>query len=1289
MSTSIRLKKSSVSSNAPTTGDIDYGELAINYADGKLYYKTSSNTIDYFGASSIGGGGYWTQNGSDVYYNTGNVGIGVTSPGEALEVDGNIEITGEFIGDLRGPVTFKAQAGENLTLGDAVYISGVNGQLAIVSKADADDAAKMPAFGLVSATTTSGNPCTVVTFGTFIGYDTVNTLDSPTWQRGDTLYVSTTPGGLTNVAPAGESSLIQNIGLVQRIDATDGRIKVGGAGRTNAVPNLNEGRLFVGNASNKAVADDTVHIDIANTRVGINDTTPSYTLDVNGTFRTTGNSIIGDGVGDTLTINAGTIDVPSISSGTDNTVLVYNGTSIVTDEIDPRVWGSTLVDGSGTTNYITKWSDSNTVTDSVITDDGTTVTIGGNLTVNGTTTTLNATNSVVTDNLFELNSGVTSNANDSGIIIERGSTGDNALFIWDESADKFALGTTTATADSTGNITYTNAGLIAGTLDISGDAAFDTDTLFVDVSADRVGIGTTSPAHKLSVFGDSSGNRTEIGIDNIDQRLVLGAYYETGVGQYATIQSTNNAESSALDLVLQPDGGDVGIGTASPAEKLHVSGNIMLDNNTALLSKRVSGNTLNLIGINNSGQGVIEIGEASTVPDGMFIYTPTDAGQGVTFHNGTDPLMFIENDGNVGIGTTTPAANLQVVSQNRAFSVIDSGTDNYAEAAFTTLGGDGPAFGRLSGYDIQLQTGTTRGGLATVMHLDNDGNVGIGTTGPSAKLHVNNSAATHTLLYLQQTNTSYNTDINLYNANNTTSSTIVSKRTTGDLWLYQSGANNVSVFTSGAERMRIDSSGNVGIGTTSPDADLHVVGSTILGVDAATGPRLRAVGSGDDFYLQASNSSTGGTGTKLNFAKMNSTDTTMTVDIGNEKVGIGTTSPGAKLSISDGNIGIDGNNSPQQFYGAGGNVAGTNTSGGVLTVIGHSPNAVGDLSAPPYDGSNFVGASGLMARGFSESGQYRGSLEFFTKTASATNATSRMLISHDGKVGIGTQSPSNTLHVENTTSSGAYINYDGQSNTEFGLRIESNAGGGNFESDFGAGGTALLDLYANSATVTGGDLLVARTQSATPVMLVRGNGRVGIGTASPSHTLDVSGEFRVNGGGTGSIVVNDEDSSLCPTMTFLRNGGGTTTNDFIKFENSGGEVAAINATGGGYFIGNLGIGTSSPVNTLDINGSLKINGEIVELAVNTTGVTGSTALDPANGTIQRLTFSGNVTFTDSLANGESITLHIDDGTAYTATWPTMEWVGGSAPTLDTTNETIILIWKVNSTLYGMSSGVSS
>lgn len=94
--------------------------------------------------------------------------------------------------------------------------------------------------------------------------------------------------------------------------------------------------------------------------------------------------------------------------------------------------------------------------------------ITGDFTVNGSTTTVNSTNTTIDDNLLELNSGASSNANDSGIIIERGSTGDNAVVMWDESADQFVVGTTTATASSTGNISHTKANFeaaeIKGTL---------------------------------------------------------------------------------------------------------------------------------------------------------------------------------------------------------------------------------------------------------------------------------------------------------------------------------------------------------------------------------------------------------------------------------------------------------------------------------------------------------------------------------------------------------------------------------------------------------------------------------------------------------------------------------------------------------------------------------------------------------------------------------------------------------------------------------------------------------
>jgi len=90
------------------------------------------------------------------------------------------------------------------------------------------------------------------------------------------------------------------------------------------------------------------------------------------------------------------------------------------------------------------------------------VTVTGNLTVNGSTTTVTSTNTTITDNLLELNSGLTSsNSNDSGILIERGSSGNNAYIGWDESETEWVLGTTTATNSATGNIDTTIGTLVA------------------------------------------------------------------------------------------------------------------------------------------------------------------------------------------------------------------------------------------------------------------------------------------------------------------------------------------------------------------------------------------------------------------------------------------------------------------------------------------------------------------------------------------------------------------------------------------------------------------------------------------------------------------------------------------------------------------------------------------------------------------------------------------------------------------------------------------------------------
>jgi len=142
---------------------------------------------------------------------------------------------------------------------------------------------------------------------------------------------------------------------------------------------------------------------------------------------------------------------------------------------DTVTLGSDTLTFSGTANEIATAVTDNTVTISLPDDVtiGSDLTVTGNLTVNGTTTTISTTNSVVSDSLIELNTSAGSNANDLGFIFERGSTGDNAAIIWDESADKFVVGTTTATGASTGDLTVTTGTLVAN---IEGNVTGNADT---------------------------------------------------------------------------------------------------------------------------------------------------------------------------------------------------------------------------------------------------------------------------------------------------------------------------------------------------------------------------------------------------------------------------------------------------------------------------------------------------------------------------------------------------------------------------------------------------------------------------------------------------------------------------------------------------------------------------------------------------------------------------------------------------------------------------------------------
>lgn len=130
-----------------------------------------------------------------------------------------------------------------------------------------------------------------------------------------------------------------------------------------------------------------------------------------------------------------------------------------------------------------------------------------------------------------------------------------------------------------------------------------------------------------------------------------------------------------------------------------------------------------------------------------------------------------------------------------------------------------------------------------------------------------------------------------------------------------------------------------------------------------------------------------------------------------------------------------------------------------------------------------------------------------------------------------------------------------------------------------------------------------------------------------------------------------------------------------------GTVAQFNtAVSDGDFVATTGAQTISGKTYVDP----VIQGTIIEDVFTITDGA-SVDIDPANGSIQVWTLGANRTPTAAnFINGEAITLMILDGSAFTINWTTMNviWVGGTAPTLDTTKYTVIELWEVNNQMYG-------
>ena len=233
-------------------------------AEGTNLYYTDARFDTRLGTKSTSD----LAEGTNLYYTTDRANSAIAAyTGTITNLTGNVTTTAnmqanyfiateEFIGDLEGAISEKGynNSGAILSKGDAVYVNGYQGDQPNIALANAESAAHMPAVGIVKEDIGIGNT------GQFVVSGTMN-FASHGFTAGDELFVNGA-GTLVTAAPTGENQLIQKIGKA----LGPNHILVQGAGRTNATPNLNDGKIFLGNASNQAVT--AVFTDEANSAIG-------------------------------------------------------------------------------------------------------------------------------------------------------------------------------------------------------------------------------------------------------------------------------------------------------------------------------------------------------------------------------------------------------------------------------------------------------------------------------------------------------------------------------------------------------------------------------------------------------------------------------------------------------------------------------------------------------------------------------------------------------------------------------------------------------------------------------------------------------------------------------------------------------------------------------------------------------------------------------------------------------------------------------------------------------------
>lgn len=516
------------------------------------------------------------------------------------------------------------------------------------------------------------------------------------------------------------------------------------------------------------------------------------------------------------------------------------------------------------------------------------------------------------------------------------------------------------TIDNTQNATFSGNVALNGAgdpiLDIYRDSGANHSirlhsegTSWID-NNNNFGIGTNNPGAKFEVVSAGAAGKARINSDGNGAVWTSNGdmQFYTNNAAYSTKFYSANKGSALLTIL---DSGNATFG-----------GNVTVSGNAVNSDVKITSAALALLQLEDTGLSKtynIELGRSSTAGD-------------LTFRSVSGEKVRFTEAGNVGIGTDSPDAKLEVKGNFK----IERST--IAEASELTMEAGEFDIKAHSAYKMRFFTGGSER-----MRITDTGNVGIGTDSPDTSLDVEGA--------------------------------IQASESGGDFIRMQTdGTNNIFDVNSGdyvfrtsgfAERMRINSSGNVGIGTNNPDAPLQVTGTTSSG-HTVLFTRNLAAASTDNALFKIDNINSGDDQPAAQIGQRGTGDILQLIDGATTKVFV----------VKDGgNVGI-GTDSPGTLHGAGYGTTKLHIDGG------------SDRGQVIIEGDAFAGIvlsdNGATAneRVFSTSvddGKY--TIKPLSDNGTSTLGGVAVTVLHDGKVGIGTTSPGTFLQLGTYAVAGKYI----------------------------------------------------------------------------------------------------------------------------------------------------------------------------------------------------------------------------------------------------------------------------